>query len=116
VLIEQDFEPSLVLALGSARLSIVSSVTAAGRRFVNMYLTSQLGLLMGNSVMHDLIRLPLKYIQRRHLGNVILRFESVKPIRRSIIGSPISVVIDGLLAFTTLAMLFLYSAKLLLSS
>ncbi|MEH6556893.1 MAG: peptidase domain-containing ABC transporter [Oceanicoccus sp.] len=114
VLVKHDNDLLIVLGVGFAGLTLISVLTRALRGYSMVYLTSQLGLNMGNSVMHHIIRLPLEYFQKRHLGDVISRFESVKPIQSFIAGASVSVIIDGLLALTTLAMIFAYSPLLTL--
>lgn len=114
VLVKHDGNLLLVLAMGFGGLTLISVVTKAIRGFSGIYLTSQLSFNMGNSLMHHIIRLPLDYFQKRHLGDVISRFESIKPIQEFITSASISIVIDGLLAITTLAMTYFYSPLLTL--
>ncbi|MCZ6502157.1 MAG: peptidase domain-containing ABC transporter [Gammaproteobacteria bacterium] len=114
VLVKHDADLLLVLVLGFAALTLISVATKTIRGFSSIYLTNQLSYNLGNSVMHHLIRLPMDYFQKRHLGDVISRFDSVKPIQNFITNGSISIVIDGLLAMTTLAMMYVYSTKLTL--
>ncbi len=114
VLVKHDGDLLLVLGIGFAALTLITVITKALRGISAIYLTSQLSFNIGNSVMHHIIRLPLGYFEKRHLGDVISRFESVKPIQNFITNASISIVIDGLLAITTLAMIFAYSPILTL--
>lgn len=114
VLVKHDGDLLTVLGIGFAGLTFISVVTKALRGFSMIYLTSLLSFNIGNSVMHHIIRLPLEYFQKRHLGDVISRFESLKPIQSFITGASVSIIIDGLLAITTLAMIFTYSPLLTL--
>jgi len=112
VLVKYDGDLLVVLGIGFAGLMFVSVTTKALRGFSAVYLTSQLSFNLGNSVMHHIIRLPLDYFQKRHLGDVISRFESIRPIQDFITSASISIIIDGMLAITTLAMIFAYSPLL----
>jgi ATP-binding cassette subfamily B protein RaxB len=112
VLVKHDGDLLFVLGLGFATLTLITVITKALRGLSAIYLTSQLSLNIGSSVMHHLIRLPLDYFGKRHLGDVISRFESIKPIQDFISTACITIIIDGLLAITTLAMLFAYSPTL----
>jgi len=114
VLVKHDADLLLVLLLGFAALILISVATKAIRGYSSIYLTNQLSFNLGNSVMHHLIRLPMDYFQKRHLGDVISRFESVKPIQNFITNGSISIVIDGSLAITTLVMMYAYSPMLTL--
>ncbi len=114
VLVKHDTDLLFVLALGFACLTLISVATKTLRGYSSVYLTNQLSYHLGNSVMHHLLRLPMAYFEKRHLGDVISRFESIKPIQNFITSSSISIMIDGLLAMTTLAMMLAYSPTLAL--
>jgi ATP-binding cassette subfamily B protein RaxB len=63
---------------------------------------------------HHLIRLPLGFFEKRHIGDVLSRFQSVEPIRNVLAEGLILAMIDGIMALATLTMIFIYSAKLAL--
>ena len=77
-----------------------------------MYLANRLNFSLGARLFFHLIRLPLEYFQRRHIGDVISRFRSLKPVQEFITGGAVAVVIDGAMALTTLVVIFLYSPLL----
>ena len=112
VLSKGDADLLPVLALGFLGLTLFSVFMEYARGLCGIYLSSQLRYHTGNSIMHHLLRLPMAFFSRRHLGDVISRFESFTPIQGFISGSTVAVVIDGLLAVTTLAMMFIYSGTL----
>lgn len=114
VLVKHDTDLLFVLALGFTGLTLISVATKAIRGYSSVYLTNQLSFNLGNSVVHHLIRLPMEYFQKRHLGDVISRFESIKPIQNFITNGSISIIIDGLLAITTFVMMLAYSPTLAL--
>jgi ATP-binding cassette subfamily B protein RaxB len=58
------------------------------------------------------LRLPVEYFQKRHLGDVTSRFESLNVIQRTLTSSFIEAIIDGGMALITLTVMFIYSAKL----
>lgn len=112
VLIKRDIDLLSVLALGFLALTLISVATKALREFSSLYLVSQLNYNIGDSVFYHLIRLPLSYFEKRHMGDIVSRFNSLRPIQDFITGSLIAVLIDGILAVTTFALMFIYSAKL----
>ncbi|MFT7128302.1 MAG: ATP-binding cassette subfamily B protein RaxB [Gammaproteobacteria bacterium] len=114
VLVKHDSDLLLILGIGFAGIMLISVCTKALRGFSMVYLTSQMSFNLGSSILFHLIRLPLDYFQKRHLGDVISRFESIKPIQDFITSSSITIVIDGLLATTTLIMIVGYSPRLAL--
>lgn len=112
VLIKQDVDLLNVLAVGFLGLTLTSVLTKALREFSALYLVSQLNFKMGDSVFYHLIRLPLAYFEKRHIGDIVSRFNSLRPIQEFITNSLVAVLIDGALAITTFALMFLYSPQL----
>jgi len=68
---------------------------------------------MGN-VFNHLLRLPLDFFEKRHLGDVVSRMETVRAIQRTLSTSFVEAIIDGMMAIVTLGMMLLYSWKLAL--
>ncbi len=112
VLIKQDLELLNVLAIGFLGLTLISVFTTLLRSYGQLYLVNQLNFSLGSSLYHHLIRLPLEYFQKRHMGDVVSRFGSVKNIQEFITGSALTVLLDGMLATTTLIMILIYSPLL----
>lgn len=112
VLTGSDQNLLTVLAVGFAGLTAFSVAMNYIRGLSSIYLTSQLRFNIGQSIMHHLVRLPLGFYSKRHLGDVLSRFESLTPIQNFISSSSITIVVDGLLAVTTVVMMFWYSTLL----
>ncbi len=109
VLIKHDADLLTVLALGFVCLVIISVITKALRAYSSLYLVNQLNYNIGNRILHHLIRLPMDYFEKRHMGDIVSRFSSVKPVQEFITGGLIAVFIDGLLAVTTFGLMLLYA-------
>jgi ATP-binding cassette subfamily B protein RaxB len=60
------------------------------------------------------VRLPLSFFEKRHIGDVLSRFNSIEPIRNALAEGLILAVIDGIMALATLTMIFVYSPRLAL--
>jgi len=114
VLVKGDVDLLLVLALGFGLLTVINIGSSATRSFVILILQNTLHLQIGARLFHHLIRLPLVYFEKRHIGDVLSRFGSIGPIRNQIAEGLIAAVIDGLMALITLVVIFIYSAQLAL--
>jgi ATP-binding cassette subfamily B protein RaxB len=112
VIVKGDMELLLVLALGFGLLTVINILSTATRSFVILVLQNTLHLQIGARLFHHLIRLPLAYFEKRHVGDILSRFSSITPIRNQIAEGLITAVIDGLMAIITLIMIFIYSAQL----
>ncbi|HET8749892.1 MAG TPA: peptidase domain-containing ABC transporter, partial [Sphingomicrobium sp.] len=75
---------------------------------------------LGNSLSYQivvnlyrhLLRLPLPWFEKRHVGDIISRFGSTQPISDLLAQGLIAAVLDGAMAMMTLALMFIYSFKL----
>ncbi|WP_314101767.1 peptidase domain-containing ABC transporter [uncultured Stenotrophomonas sp.] len=84
------------------------------RGWAVIYMSSRLGLAwMGNVIAH-LLRLPLDFFEKRHLGDITSRISSVQSIQKTMTTSFVEALIDGLMALVTFGVMLLYSWKLAL--
>jgi ATP-binding cassette subfamily B protein RaxB len=112
VIARGDADLLLVLALGFGLLTVISVTVTVLRSYIILILENTLQFQMAARLFKHLIRLPLSYFEKRHIGDILSRFESIQPIRRLLAEGLITAVIDGLMAMTTLVMLFVYDARL----
>ncbi|MCW5591121.1 MAG: peptidase domain-containing ABC transporter [Burkholderiales bacterium] len=101
-----------VLGLGFLLLAIVQVAVGALRSWVVLYLGTTLNLQWLANVFSHLLRLPVAWFERRHLGDVVSRFGAVTTIQRTITSSFVEALIDGIMALATLAMMLVYSGAL----
>ncbi|MEX1058345.1 MAG: peptidase domain-containing ABC transporter, partial [Natronospirillum sp.] len=64
------------------------------------------------NLFRHLIRLPVDYFQKRHMGDVVSRFGSLQAIRELLTTGLVSAVVDGIMAIITLVVMLVYSVKL----
>jgi len=114
VIARGDVDLLLVLALGFALIAALTVAVTWLRSLIVVILQNTLHFAFGARLFHHLIRLPLSFFEKRHIGDVISRFSSVEPVRDLISEGLILAMIDGSMAAITLAVLFAYSAKLAL--
>nr|WP_136250512.1 peptidase domain-containing ABC transporter [Ningiella ruwaisensis] len=112
VLVKADESLLLALALGFALLLIIDTFTQFVRERLMLHFSTRFSIFLSSSVFAHLLSLPMAYFMRRHIGDIVSRFESVQRIREMIASGIVTALLDGLLALITLAVLFLYSAKL----
>lgn len=101
----------MLTTLSGAALLLV--LTQAGlsqaRGWTLLYLSTHLSVQWSASVFTHLLRLPVSWFERRHLGDVDSRFGAAGTIQSKLTGTFISGVLDGVMALATLAMMLLYS-------
>ena len=107
-----DYQLLLGLALGFAGLAILRAVSEAVRGWAILVYGNQMSLQMVGNVFRHMSRLPTRYFEKRHVGDIISRMNSTKPIQEALTQSVVSVLIDGVMAALMLAVMFLYSPLL----
>lgn len=114
VILRNDLNLLTVLAIGFGLLLAIETATSLLRQYVILNLSSRLNIQMAANVFHHLIRLPMDYFAKRHMGDVVSRFGSLETIRELLTTGLVAVVIDGLMALITLVVMFMYDVKLTL--
>ena len=112
VIARGDADLLMVLALGFGLLTLITVATTALRSQVILVVQNFLHFQIGARLFHHLLRLPLAWFEKRHVGDVLSRFGSIEPVRNLLAEGLIAAVIDGLMALATLAMIFVYSPLL----
>lgn len=114
VLVSADRDLLTVLGLGFGLVLLLQVGIGLLRGWSVVYLSSRLGLQWMGNVFAHLLKLPLEFFEKRHLGDVVSRMGSVQTIQRTLTTSFVEALIDGLMAVVTLAMMLVYSWKLAL--
>jgi ATP-binding cassette, subfamily B, bacterial CvaB/MchF/RaxB len=113
-LVSADRDLLVVLGLGFGLALLLQVGIALLRGLSVVYLSSKLGLQWMGNVFAHLLRLPLDFFEKRHLGDVTSRMASVQAIQKTLTTSFVEAIIDGLMAVVTLALMLIYSWKLAL--
>jgi ATP-binding cassette subfamily B protein RaxB len=114
VLVSADRELLTVLGLGFGLALLLQIAISLLRGWAVVYLSTRLGLQWMGNVFTHLLKLPLDFFEKRHLGDITSRMGAVQAIQRTLTTSFVEAIIDGLMAVVTLAMMLLYSWKLAL--
>lgn len=112
VLPNDDHGLLLALAIGFGGLVILRAVSEAVRGWAILVYGNQMSLQMVGNVFRHLIRLPTRYFERRHVGDIISRMGSTVPIQEALTQSVPAVLIDGAMAVLMLIVMFAYSPLL----
>lgn len=107
-----DRDLLLILLLGFGLLLLTQTALGLARSWMVLSLGQTLALQWRSSVFAHLIRLPVEYFERRHLGDISSRFDSVKAIQSTLTHGAIESVLDGVMALTALALMLVYSPQL----
>jgi ATP-binding cassette, subfamily B, bacterial CvaB/MchF/RaxB len=97
------------LVVGFGLLLLIQHGIGALRSWAILYLGTTINLQWHGNVFAHLLRLPTSFFEKRHVGDVVSRFDSITTIQQTVTTSFVQALIDGLLAMATLAMMLLYA-------
>jgi len=110
----QDTNLVLGLAAGFALLVLLQVAAAALRAWVLAVVGARLRLQMAQGLFAHLLRLPMAWFEKRWVGDVSSRFESLEQMQATLTTSAVEALIDGVMALATLALMAAYSPRLAL--
>lgn len=112
VLVSQDLALLKILATGFFMVALVRSITDWLRARLVLYISNNISFQFATTVCRHMLRLPLAWYSRRHLGDIVSRFGSLNNIRDFLSSGVVEVCIDALMVLGTLALMFIYSSSL----
>jgi ATP-binding cassette subfamily B protein RaxB len=101
-----------VLAVGFGLAMLFNAGAGLLRSRILVYLQSRFAYELGTGLFRHLLKLPLAFFERRHVGDLVSRFGSIEPIRNLLAEGLIAAMVDGAMAVLTAGMVFVYSVRL----
>lgn len=107
-----DADLLTVLAVGFSLFALINAGASLLRSFVLLVAGTTIGFSLASNLARRLFRLPIEWFERRHVGDILSRFQSIIPIQELLTQGAVAALVDGLMAIFTLILMFWYSAKL----
>jgi len=114
IVVSQDRDLLTVLGIAFLLLAAIQFCITGIRGWIVITLGARLQFGWVTRLFHHLIRLPMGYFEKRHIGDIVSRFGSIRAVQDLVTKSVVEAIVDGLMAITTLLVMFLYSVKLAL--
>jgi ATP-binding cassette, subfamily B, bacterial CvaB/MchF/RaxB len=112
VIVNSDWDLLLVVVVGLALLLLIQLFLGIARTWAIMMAGTTLNLHWNTGLIDHLIRLPLDFFEKRHIGDIVSRFGSLSVIGKSVTTDLVRALLDGIMSIGTLAMLFVYGGWL----
>jgi ATP-binding cassette subfamily B protein RaxB len=112
VLVSGDRELLVALAVGFGLLVALEQTIALVRSWSIMHFGTLLSVQWQGNALTHLLRLPLSYFEKRHLGDVVSRFRSIDSIQRTLSTVFVEALVDGAVATAVAFMLWRYDSGL----
>jgi ATP-binding cassette subfamily B protein RaxB len=108
VVVSDDRDLLTLIALGLGLVLASRALIDFVRSWAIMVAGSSLTLQWKLSLFRHLLLLPLSFFERRHAGDLASRFASIDRIQQTLSTASVSPVVDGVMAFVLVAMMWLY--------
>ncbi|MCG7363992.1 peptidase domain-containing ABC transporter [Roseomonas sp. ACRSG] len=114
VVVAADYDLLTLIALGMVLLLVLQVGARFARSWATMVFGSSLVLQWKVSLFDQLMRLPLDFFEKRHVGDIVSRFHSLDQVRDVLTTRAVLALLDGVMAIALLAMMALYGGWLAL--
>lgn len=112
VLVSADHDLLTLLGLGFLGITVFSALITAARSWAVTWLGATLNVQWASNLFGHLMRLPLDWFEKRHIGDVVSRFGSIQTIQQTLTTQFIGSLLDGLMSLATLVVMGFYSLTL----
>jgi ATP-binding cassette, subfamily B, bacterial HlyB/CyaB len=90
-------------------VAIVEAILTALRTNLFVDTTNRIDLSLGAEIIDHLLRLPLKYFERRPVGEISTRINELENIRQFLTGTALTVVLDAIFSVVYIIVMIYYS-------
>lgn len=101
-----------VLVAGFGLLLVIQTAIGLMRSWMVIVLSQSVSLQWTGNVFAHLLRLPVAFFEKRHLGDITSRFGAVGAIQKTLTTSAVESLLDGLMALAALIMIIIYAPNL----
>ena len=109
VISQRSLDTLQVLGLALVVVTLLEGVLGALRTFLFTETTNRIDLRLGSEVIDHLLRLPLRYFDRRPVGELGTRIGELEKIRSFLTGQALSTVLDAALSVVYIVVMVAYS-------
>ncbi|MTV41154.1 peptidase domain-containing ABC transporter [Duganella radicis] len=107
-----DLDLMTVLVIGFGLVVLVQTLLDLARSWFLMRWSMEVNLQWSARIFRHLIRLPVSFFEKRHLGDIVSKFGSMEAIQSTLTTIFVQTLLDGLMSVFALAMMWIYSPAL----
>ncbi|MGB7085727.1 MAG: peptidase domain-containing ABC transporter, partial [Phormidesmis sp.] len=112
VIQQNSAETLQVLGIFLVIVAIFEAILTSLRTYLFVDTTNRIDMALGAEIIDHLLRLPLRYFDRRPVGELSSRVNELENIRQFLTGTALTVVLDALFSVVYILVMFIYSPKL----
>lgn len=112
VIVQQNLDTLYTLGIVLLGVSLFQGLLGAVRTYLFADTTNRIDIALGAEVIQHLLRLPLRYFDRRPVGELQTRIAELGNIRNFLTGSLLTLVLDAVFSVIYIAVMIVYSGVL----
>ncbi|NMG09950.1 peptidase domain-containing ABC transporter [Brasilonema sp. UFV-L1] len=114
VIIQNGYETLNVFGILLLIIAVFEGLLTSVRTYLFVDTTNRIDLTLGSEIIDRLFRLPLRYFERRPVGELATRASELENIRSFMTGTALTVVLDAVFSTIYIAVMVVYSWMLTL--
>ena len=112
VIAQQNFDTLYVLGALLLSVAAFQGILSAVRTYLFADTTNRIDIALGGEVIQHLLRLPLRYFDKRPVGELTTRLAELGTIRSFLTGTAITLLLDSVFSVVYIAVMLFYSGVL----
>ncbi|WP_017315679.1 peptidase domain-containing ABC transporter [Mastigocladopsis repens] len=109
VIIQNGFQTLNVLGILLFIMAVFEGLLTSVRTYLFVDTTNRIDLTLGSEIIDRLFRLPLRYFERRPVGELATRANELENIRSFLTGTALTVVLDAVFSAIYIMVMLFYS-------
>lgn len=109
VIVRNSIDTLHVLGVFLIIIAIAEAVLSSLRTYLFVDTTNRIDMALGSQVIDHLLRLPLRYFEKRPVGELSSRVNELEKIRQFLTGTALTVVLDAIFSVIYIAVMLFYS-------
>jgi HlyB family type I secretion system ABC transporter len=109
VLVQNSADTLQVLGIFLIVIAVFEAILTSIRTYLFVDTTNRIDLALGSQIIDHLLRLPLRYFERRPVGELSTRVNELENIRQFLTGTALTVVLDAVFSVIYIVVMFIYS-------
>ncbi len=112
VILKNSLDTLQALGFVLVAVAIFEAILTSLRTYLFVDTTNRIDMALGAEIIDHLLRLPLRYFDRRPVGELSSRVNELENIRQFLTGTALTVVLDALFSVVYILVMLVYSIKL----
>ncbi len=109
VIAQNSIDTLQVLGIFLLIVAVFEAILSSLRTYLFVDTTNRIDMTLGSEIIDHLFRLPLRYYDRRPVGELASRINELENIRQFLTGTALTVVLDSVFSVVYIVVMFIYS-------